>query len=215
MDVERIVLEKTSETLIANQKGSSEFFFDINRHLLAKVKNDKYTATSNALRWFGRIIHERILLQADAIKEHQGNKIFINAGIKTVPSHGYAIALNPLNHHGSIFFIEYLNETIRGSDYFNRASEEERIMFLEKFCVDVLRLAKYNYYCRDAHFGNTLVGNDNELTWIDTHVYRLPLFSRNKYTILLKYFIRKIPSAYQNHAEKILHEKFHSSLDSK
>ena len=206
-----IQLYKTKETDTANQKGSSEFFFEGQRNILAKIKNDKYPASILSVKWLARIFHERILWQADSIKEFQGSKIFKRAGLCVAKSYGYAIALNPYNKHSSIFFLEYIPSATRGIDYFNQAESDEKLHFIDRFCQDISNLAKINFYSRDAHFGNILITKENDVIWVDTHVYRLPILEKHKYQTLFRFFTKKIPLDYRAVADKLLRKHLNIS----
>lgn len=171
-----------SLTLISGQQtrafeavASSRFFLTHDSGTLAKVVSDKYRKRRAPLRWLARdYLEKRLLGQADACKEYRSLQVLRRAGLATPRCYGVGIALNPLNHYASLLLMEHITTAKLGGEAFAVMQDGERTAFLERFCHEIIQLARSGYVHRDLHYNNLLINPKGQLIWIDAHVRRLP-----------------------------------------
>ncbi|MDR9439900.1 MAG: lipopolysaccharide kinase InaA family protein [Halomonas sp.] len=182
---DRLALASTTTTEAFEAVGSSRFYVSADQQILAKVVPDKVQKREAPLKWLLRdYLEKRWLGQSDARKEYLSLGILRRAGLKTPRCHGWGISLNPGNRNASLLLMEHLQDARPGGDVFVELDEEGRFAFLERFCQEVARLAHAGYVHRDLHYNNLLVGKNDELLWIDSHVRRLPTKSADQWPAL-------------------------------
>lgn len=171
----RLRLASTDTTAAFEAAGSSRFYLSADGHILAKVVPDKFTKRQTPLSWLGRdYLEKRWLMQSDARKEFLSLRILQRAGLATPRCHGWGLSLNPGNRNASLLLMEHLHTARPASEVFETNDEPGRLRFLGRFCHEIAILAKTGYVHRDLHYDNLLIGPDERLIWIDTHVRPLP-----------------------------------------
>jgi len=180
-------LKKDDRSRLMEEMASSEFYFDKETGVLAKVKSDKYRWRQRPLRWLLRdFIDKRFFFQFEARKEVRSKKILQQAGLLTPRCLAWGVSLNPFNHQGSLLLIEHVDGVKTGEQYFNDLSERQRANFLSRLCDDLMKLATAGYVHRDLHLNNFLCTHLGEIIWIDTHVKPLPLGNRARWRALYR-----------------------------
>lgn len=171
---DRLALESTTSTLEFEAIGSSQFFVSRDGTLLAKVVPDKFRKMQAPLKWLLRdYLEKRWLGQCAARKEYTSLKILKRAGLATPRCHGWGISLNPGNSNASLLLTELIHDARPGGEVFDEMNEPDRLDFLERFCTEVVQLARHGYVHRDLHYNNLLIRQDNKIIWIDTNVRKI------------------------------------------
>ncbi|WP_280551762.1 lipopolysaccharide kinase InaA family protein [Halomonas sp. 25-S5] len=208
---DRLALASTTTTAAFEAVGSSRFYVSADQQILAKVVPDKFSKRQAPFKWLLRdYLEKRWLGQSDARKEHLSLQILRRAGLATPRCHGWGISLNPGNRNASLLLMEHLKDARAGGEVFDALDEERRLVFLERFCREVVQLARSGYAHRDLHYNNLLVDADGSLIWIDAHVRRLPTKSADQWPALRRSLtVNKLRGeTYRQKAEKLLHRLF-------
>lgn len=162
--------------------ASSEFYFDSQAGVLAKLKGDKHSRSGNFLRWLFRdYLDKRLFLQFEARKEIRSKRVVQRAGLVTPECVAWGVSLNPLNPQGSLLLMDHVDNAVTGGEYFSRLSPAERQVFLVRLCDDIMALARSGYVHRDLHMNNFLCRPCGTIVWVDTHVRPLPRGKRAKW----------------------------------
>jgi len=182
---DRLALASTSTTQAFEAMGSSRFYVSTDQRILAKVVPDKYRRDDAPLKWLLRdYLEKRWLLQSNARKEYLSLLVLRRAGLATPRCHGWGISLNPANRQASLLLMEHLRDARPGGEVFDALDEPGRLAFLERFCAEVVQLARAGYVHRDLHYNNLLVTATDQIIWIDAHIRRLPRRSADQWPTL-------------------------------
>jgi tRNA A-37 threonylcarbamoyl transferase component Bud32 len=168
---DRLQLSSTSTTQAFEAVGSSRFYVSEDQRILAKVVPDKFFKRRSPLKWLLRdYLEKRWLLQSAARKEYLSLLILRRAGLQTPNCLGWGLSLNPGNRNASLLLMEHVQDTRPGGEVFDALDEEGRLVFLERFCGEVMQLARAGYVHRDLHYNNLLIASNDDILWIDAHV---------------------------------------------
>ncbi|WP_108444435.1 lipopolysaccharide kinase InaA family protein [Halomonas denitrificans] len=207
----QLAFSSTTTTQAFEALGSSRFFVSQDQKILAKVVPDKFPRRQAPLKWLLRdYLEKRWLGQTDARKEYRSLQVLRRAGLATPRCYGWGVSLNPGNHNGSLLLMEHVQNAQPGGEVFNKLDEQGRLAFLERFCLEVARLAGAGYAHRDLHYDNLLIDKNGDILWIDTHVRRLPTKSADQWPALKRSLtVTKLRGeAYHSLAETRLHALF-------
>lgn len=215
---DRLALASTSTTAAFEAVGSSRFYVSKDQRILAKVVPDKYRRDDAPLRWLLRdYLEKRWLLQSNARKEYLSLQVLRRAGLATPRCHGWGISLNPGNRNASLLLMEHMRDARPGGEVFDALDEPGRLAFLERFCTEVVQLARAGYVYRDLHYNNLLVTAKDEIIWIDAHIRRLPRRSADQWPAISRMFTKNklYGETYRNHVEERVRASWldHSAQD--
>ncbi|MDI5920879.1 lipopolysaccharide kinase InaA family protein [Halomonas sp. LR5S13] len=209
---DRLSLASTTTTAAFEAVGSSHFFLSADRQILAKVVPDKFLKREAPLKWLLRdYLEKRWLAQSDARKEFLNLRILRRAGLRTPHCHGWGISLNPGNRNASLLLMEHMQAARPGGEVFDALDEDGRQAFLERFCREVMQLARAGYVHRDLHYNNLLIDQHENIVWIDAHLRRLPTKGADQWPALKKSLtVNKLRGeAYRAEAEDQLNALWH------
>ncbi|ERS82350.1 lipopolysaccharide kinase InaA family protein [Halomonas sp. PBN3] len=204
----RLALANTASTQEFEAVGSSRFFLSRDGNVLAKVVPDKFERRRRPVQWLLRdYLEKRWLGQCDARKEYFSLRVLRQAGLTTPRCHGWGISLNPGNRNASLLLMEHVRDAKPGGEVFDGLDEAGRLRFLDRFCAEVAKLARFGYVHRDLHYNNLLVRDDGSLVWIDAHVRRLPKKGADQWPALQRSLtMNKLRGErYRQQAEALLH----------
>lgn len=200
--------------LHTNHKGySSSLYLSKNSKLLLKVEKIKYKARVSFFNWFFRDLMRRFFVfGVDAKREFNGYRIVKSIGLNTPILYCWGMPLSLFSDTISFILIEYRNDTIMGSDYFNKLTEDRKKIFVKKLGSEALSLATMRGYIhRDFHLNNFLVDNCGEIVWIDIHLRKLSISKKKRWKQIVNSFnSSKVGGEeYKNILISLFEEKYH------
>ena len=113
----------------------------------------------------------RLIGFSQASREYNSAKLMQLLGIRSIEVYSHSILLNLRSDYESVLYMKYLEDGQTAREYLaENKSQDNSLLLLNTIAKDLAQLFHQGYVVKDLHFGNILVSEQLNITWIDNDV---------------------------------------------